>query len=529
MNKKDKNSRVKEIIAVFLKHGITKGTKILQNPEEIRIALEELGPTFVKIGQILSTRPDLLPEDFINEFKKLQDDVKPEKSDEIIRIIEDEFNDDIDNIFISFDREPMASASMAQVHKAIIKDGDEVVVKVQRPNIRERMLEDISILRSIAKITTLTFHDYAINLNDVIDELWDSANNELDFIKESNNVELFYQNNRDVNCIKVPKVFKEYTTSKVITMEYIDGIKISNCDELDDKGYDLEDIAKKLVQNYFKQVFEDGYFHGDPHPGNILINDRKIAYIDFGMMGYISKSMRTKFMQFISGIAMRDIWEMTESVIRIGIIKGKLDKNKLYGDISEIYSRYIDESLGDINIAEMMNEVFKVCKKNSIVMPKDMVMLLKAIMTLEGLLTIIAPSISVMDVVIPYIKSQIASQQDLKKGILDDAENMLIAYKNLLKIPSMINNLIKNLNSGKIKVQMEYADLEKIINDSNRIANRVIWGIVVAAMLISSALIVRAGFVPDIIGVSHLGFIGYALSGILGIWLLISIIKSGKI
>lgn len=529
MNKKEKSIRIKEIISVFLKHGIEKKAKMLKNPKEIRLALEELGSTFVKIGQILSTRPDLLPEDFISEFQKLQDAVKQESSEEIIKIIESEMNSSIEELFIHFDEEPIASASMAQVHKAKTKEGLEVVVKVQRPGIREKMLGDISILRDIAKITSLTFHDTTVNLTDVVEELWNSANDELDFIKEADNIMLFAVNNNGVNYIRVPKVFKEFTTSKVITMEYIDGVKISNCLGLEKQGYDLEDIAKKLIQNYFKQVFEDGFFHGDPHPGNILINMRKIVYIDFGIMGVMDENTREKFMEFLYGIAMMDLWTITESVMKIGVINGKVDKNKLYEDIREIYNKYIDSTLENLNIAEMIDEVFKVCKRNYISMPRDMVILLKGVMTLEGLITTINPKISMIDIIIPYVKDQIINKKDFKKEINDDLITLAVAYKSIIKFPSLINDLMKNLNTGKIKVQMEYSDLEKIINDSNKIANRLIWGIVVSAMLISSALIVKTGFIPSVVDASELGFIGYGLSAILGVWLLVSIIKSGKL
>lgn len=524
MGKNNRKSRLKEIIEVFLKNGIHNKSKILQNPVAIRKALEELGPTFVKIGQILSTRPDLLPKEFINEFKKLQDNVKPENIEVILGILEEEFNEDLDNIFYSFEKEPIASASIAQVHIAILPTGERVVVKVQRPGIREKMLGDIAILKKLIKIVNLTFKDTRININDVLDELWNSANNEMDFLKEADNIEKFLENNRDVKFITSPIVYKEYTTNKVLTMEYVDGIKISRCDDLIKAGYDLQEISEKLIINYLKQVFDDGFFHGDPHPGNILINGTKIAYIDFGVMGSISKSMQSKFVEFLYGVATKDIWMMTEAILKIGIFKDNINKNILYQDIDNIYNKYVEATLEEINLSEMISEVLIICKKNSITIPRDMVILMKGIMTLEGLIAVISPKISLLDIAALYGRDRIINKKFINEELQSIIKDILLSYKDIVKIPTSLNRLIQNINSSKIKVQMEYTDLKNTTESLNKMVNKLVLGMIIAALILSSALVIRVD-IGSIINWSSLGFLGYTVCGVLAIYLIKLVMK----
>ena len=266
--------RLKEIISVAMKYGFKNGIK---NPKELRLALEELGPSFVKIGQLLSTRVDILPIEYINEFQKLQDDVSPEKFSIMKEVIEFELKDTIDEIFLDFKKTPIASASLSEVYLAKLKTGEKVVVKVQRPYVKEKMLSDIQILKKLAPFVNFTATGEFVDMKKVVDELSKATEKELNFIEEMNNIIKFTENNLDVKFITVPKVYEEYCTSKVLVMDYISGIKIDNVNKLTESGYDVNDIATKITYNYFKQVFEDGFFHADPHPGNILISDNTIS------------------------------------------------------------------------------------------------------------------------------------------------------------------------------------------------------------------------------------------------------------
>lgn len=529
MNKKmeaiRQRDRIKEIISVFIKHGIKQG---INNPAEIRKALEELGPTFIKIGQILSTRPDILPENYITEFGKLQDNVAPEEYDKITEIVENALNDKICNKFEKFDEKPIACASMAEVHAAVLKTGQRVVVKVQRPMAKEKMLSDIAILKRLSHFIKYTPQGNVLNPTEIVEELWQSAKKELDFNIESENIEKFSELNKYVKFITCPKVYKDYTTSDVLVMEYMDGIKIGNTEELKEQGYDLEDIACKLIQNYFKQLFEDGFFHADPHPGNILICDRKIAYIDFGMMGSLSKGMQEKFKSFLYGVATRDIELMTSTAIRIGIKKGTINSHKLYSDIEQIYNEFMEGSLYDVDLPQMMEEVFKACNKNNISMPRDITLMLKGIMTIEGVAAAIAPDLNIMSIIIPYVKSQVMKKRNFKDDFYEQLENLYMMSRSSLKIPTKFLELMNCAQAGKLKIQMEHTNLEGNINELSKMANRIVFGLIVSSLIIGSSLLVMADVGPKIYDMPAFGFIGFLGAAIMGVWLIISILKSGK-
>jgi ubiquinone biosynthesis protein len=528
MNRKNERERVREIISVFFKYGIKEGITNITNPTQVRMALEELGPTFIKIGQILSTHPELISEEYIVEFQKLQDNVRPEKFDDIKRIVESELKGNLYDFFSCFKEEPVASASMAQVHLARLKTGERVVVKVQRPRVKEIMLSDLAILKRLSFLMRLAPQGQVLNPSEVVKELKQTAENELDFLNEANNIKKFYENNKDIKYIACPKVYDQFTTPNIIVMEYIAGIKISNTSKLKKEGYDFEDIASKLTANYLKQVLEDGFFHADPHPGNILIRDNKIAYIDFGMMGTLGKGLINKFNMFIYGLATRNLDEITRAIIRIGVKKGQINSKKLYSEIEHIYNNYVDQSLFEIDLAELMDDIFKVCRNNNIAMPREVTMLMRGLMTLEGVVINITPDMNIMDIAVPYIRGRMLASRDYKQDIAEQVENLYNFSKVGLKIPVRMLELINSALAGKLKVQMEHTNLEKSIGELNKMVNRLVFSIVVASLIIGSSLVIRADAGPKMYGVSAFGFIGYVGTAVLAFWLLISILRSGK-
>lgn len=521
-------SRLREIISVFVKHGLNNGIQGFTDPYELRKAFEELGPTFVKIGQILSTRPDLIPSMYIEEFNKLQDNVKPDEFNELRFTIEKELDSNLKDIFIQISEIPLASASMAQVHLALLLTGEEVAVKIQRPGIKEKMLGDIYILKKISKFIKRVIPEDLVDIDNVIDELEKSAINELNFLIEAENMEKFRNYNKDVKYIYCPEVYKDYSTEKILTMGYVKGIKISDITTIDLEGYDLNDIAVKLVQNYMKQVLEDGFFHGDPHPGNLMIYKNKIAYLDFGIMGVLNNSLRRKFNALITAIALKDLDKMTDSVIRIGDFNPNIDRLILKKDISVIYDRYIESSLEEIELSQIMEEIFNVAKKNHIKMPKDMVVLSKSLLTIEGLVSILDPTITMMDIVIPYVQSRLMDSDNLKKEFKENLMESYFAYKAGLKIPVSLHKLIEKINNDDTKLGLNVKDLDEIMSETNRMVNRVVFAIIVSAIILSSSLILHRNIGPKIMDISILGLGGYLFAGILGFWLLISILKSGR-
>jgi len=528
--------RVREIISVFLKHGLKDGLAIINNPVQLREALEDLGPTFIKIGQVLSTRPDIVSQPIIEEFKKLRDNVSPVKFEEIKTIIENELHKPLDEIFLSFDKEPIACASIAQVHSAKLKNGQKVVVKVQRPNIKDMIIGDINILKKLAKFLEVSPQVAVVNPVEIIDELGKTLTTELDFINEAKNIEIFKKYNKNIKYIKIPKVYNEYTTENLIVMEYIEGVKISEKSLLVEKGYLLDEIAEKLVNNYMKQIFVDGFFHGDPHPANIIITEDAIAYIDFGMMGVLNETARRKYLALLEGIATSDIDKITNSILRIAIKKKDLNPDKFGSQIKELYSYYAYLPVEEINIPEVTEEIFKICRKNGISMPREATMLIKGIVTIESIISDLSPDINIMKITVPFIRKLKLEDINLTEDFLDQLNNMYILLsKQGLKIPVQLGQLIGNILDEKVKIKLEHTNLDKsFFSELNKMVNRIVFSIIVASLIIGSSLIIRSDFgqglkIFGITNVNILGLIGFLGAGILGFWVLISILRSGKL
>jgi len=530
------NKRVREIISVFLKHGLKDGLALVNNPAQLRAAVEDLGPTFIKIGQVLSTRPDIVSQPIIDEFKKLRDNVSPAKFEDIKYIIENELHEPLNEIFSSFDKEPIACASIAQVHSAELKNGQKVVVKVQRPNIRDMITGDINILKKLAKFLKVSPQVAVINPVEIIDELGNTLKTELDFLNEAKNIKTFAKHNKDIKHIKVPKVFDKYTTENLIVMEYIEGIKISDKASLLEKGYFLDDIAKKLVNNYMKQIFIDGFFHGDPHPGNIIITENTIAYVDFGMMGVLNEAARHKYIALLEGIASGDIDMITNSILRIGIKKRDLNPDKLNPQIKDLYSYYAYLPVEEISIPEITEELFKICRRNGISTPREATMLIKGIVTIESVISDLSPDINIMKITVPFIRKLKFEEVNLTENLLEQLNNLYILLsKQGLKIPVQLGQLIGNTLDGKVKIKLEHTNLEKgFFNELNKMVNRLVFSIIIASLVIGSSLIIRSDLgqglkVFGITNVNVLGLIGFLGAGILGFWILISILRSGKL
>ena len=518
--------RIKEVASTFIRHGFKKG---VNNPKEFRLALEELGPTFVKIGQILSTRPDILPQEYINELNNLQNNVKPEKYETIKNIIEEDLKKPLGEIFPYFEEKPIASASLAEVHLAKLHTGEEVVVKIQRPNAKESMMGDISILKKLTPVINFTSPGGVIDMKEVVDELSMATEMELDFLNEAENIKRFYENNKDVEFIICPKVYDEYTTNKILVMDYIDGIKIDRVDKLKEEGYDLSDLSTKLAYNYFKQIFEDGFFHADPHPGNLLIHDRKIGYLDFGLMGSLDENVQKRFNDLLIGIANRDVSEMTKSVLKFGLKRGPVDSKKLYDDIEQIYNRYIDESLYEFDLPQIINEVITACKENNIYMPKGITLMAKGLMTLQGVIANLDTELNIMDVAAPYVKNHLMENKLKSMNISKVTETLASSIMASLTLSTKVSELINHILNGRLKAELEFKKTEESINELNRMMNRLIFGLIVAALLVGSSIVINANVGPKVEGMSVFGLAGYLGAAVAGLLLLISIFRSGKL
>ena len=342
--------RLKEITAVLHKHAITRGV----SPEKLRLILTDLGPTFIKLGQIMSMRSDILPKRYCDELMKLCSDVAPMPFAEVEEVLREAFGCPWQEEFQEIQEKPLGSASIAQVHRAVLKTGEEVVIKVQRKGIYEIMARDIGLMKKAVKLLPPVSIKEAVDLNLVLEELWRVTQEEMNFLTEAANMEEFSRKNKKVAFVKTPILYREYTTASVLVMEYIDGIPIDHKEELLAGGYDLDEIGSKFVDNFIKQVMDDGFFHADPHPGNVMIQGGKIVWIDMGMMGRLNDRDRELIGQAIEGVALNDIGKIQDAVLALGEFKGKPNQSRLYTDIRDLMAKYGTADFGEIDIVEIL-------------------------------------------------------------------------------------------------------------------------------------------------------------------------------
>ncbi|OXT06399.1 2-polyprenylphenol 6-hydroxylase [Thermoanaerobacterium thermosaccharolyticum] len=493
--------------------------------ERIRITLEELGPTFVKMGQLLSTRPDLLPNDIIVELSKLQDDVPPVEFETIKKIIEEELKDDVSNLFRSFDEKPIASASIGQVYRARTKEGYDVVVKVQRPGIYDKINGDIIILKTIAKILNERLTDSPVDFVDIVNELSESLLNELDYTLEGNNADKFRENFINETYVYIPKIYWEYTTKKVLTMEYIDGISVKNKHKLIENGFDLKKIAYNGAMSILMQIFEFGFFHGDPHPGNILIkSDGKLSYIDFGIVGYMDRSNRQMIVELFKAFIDNDTDEVISILTDMDAIRDETNIRHLKYDLSGMISYFYNTPLKNININDSVKKITSLIYKYKLIMPAEFTLLLKSLATIEGVGKELDPEFSISDIARDFIRKIYINNFNFIKTLNSNAKDLHKIYVHLKKLPSKIQSIISKILKDNIRVKLDIEETEKMKYDLNLMINKMIISIIAASLIIGSSLIMSSDGGYMIYGYNAVGLIGYLISFFLCMMIVYNII-----
>lgn len=514
---KNNPSRLGEIIAIIKKYHLTKNI----TPENVRHTLEELGPTFVKMGQILSSRDDLIPKEYCEELQKLKHAVKPMPFEKVEEILTQEYDCSPTEIFKELDHNPVGSASIAQVHKAKLKTGEIVAVKVRRENIEELMERDAKLLKKVISILRLNkiFGDI-IDLTQVIDEMYDRAKEEMDFYTERKHIEEFSENNKELVYLKPLKVYSKYSTNNILVMEYIDGYNISDTEELKQAGYDLDEIADKLAHNYLKQAIDDGFYHADPHSDNIKIIDGKIAYLDFGMMGRLSKRNRTLLSECIMAIVKNDINEVAHLFTLLDVSNHQVDYMQLKNDIRKVLDKNKTTAIINIDIKEFVTEVFILLRRNEITLPKEITMLIRGIVVLEGTLEKISPNINLLEI----LEAKVNPKEALfnKDKMTDFALSSIKSGANLLLIPKEALTTLRGINSGELRFNIELNDSKHQIDRIERIVHLVIISALDVAFIIgTSQMVLKAdGSLPFIFYLYMTGAI------ICTIWLLYKLIIS---
>ncbi len=514
----ESNPRFLEILTILRKNGLQKGF----SPEKLRKTLEDLGPTFIKVGQILSMRKDMLPKEYCQELTRLRSDVVPMRFADVCAVIETSCGSPVTSLFSSFDEVPLGSASIAQVHLATLPEGGRVVVKAQRIGIYEMMAQDIALLRRASGIVKLAGRiGDVINFDALLDEFWTIAQEEMNFLKEAENVEEFCEQNKAIVYVSCPQIYQKLTTDKVLVMEYVDGFRITDKEALLENGYDLSEIGLKLVTNYVKQVAEDGFFQADPHPANLMIRDGKIVWIDLGMMGRLSARDRNLIEKAISAVSMHDYVGVKDVVLKLGQVRGKVDHARLYADIESIVTQYGEAEIGDLDLTTILEDVLEVAKRHEIAMPRGISMLARGVATIEGVIADLCPEISFLELMIHYHSGTVFSKIDWKKELLQSSHAAVDSGKKALEIPSLVSDMLKTTIKGRTKMNLEISGLRDLTKAANNLVNKLILGIIIAALILGSSLVSLSDAYPRVLSVPLPAVFGFTLALLLSLGLII--------
>lgn len=465
--------------------------------ERIRMVLEELGPTYVKFGQAFSSREDLLPAEMVTELKKLQDKVEPEEM-EVQKLVADELNINPSEFFEYIQEEPFASASISQVYKAKLKEGDSVILKIRRTGIREVVTADMLIMKDIARLLTSYSELFRrINLVEVLEAFEQSIFQELSFLNELSNIERFSRNFKGNKSIYVSKVYPELSNDTVLCMEFIDGVKITELDGLLNWGLDPETIARRGLDLYLKQILEHGFFHADPHPGNLLVlKSGQISFIDFGSMGSITPVEKELLEDLISHFMSQDSRRLIAVLKKMAIRFNIKDEARLEKDIQHFFNLLDGASLQHIDVKEVLSRFSAILNENEILMPANLYLLVRGIVLIEGIGRALIPDLNIIESLKPYI-FQIAMRRLSPENLKKNGMRLLNTLNDSLKtMPDDVQSVIGKLNSGELKVIQEVKDMPKIMEQFNRGVGVVVQAILIAALFVSAAILVLADRAP---------------------------------
>ena len=516
--KMDNRSRMKEIREVLFRNHITRGV----TPEKLRVILEELGPTYIKLGQIMSLHSDILPKAYCDELVKLNYDVTPMPFSEVEEVINRSYREDWHQYFKTIDQEPLGSASIAQVHRAVLLTGEEVVVKVQRKGIYDMMARDIGLLHRIVRLMpSVGGLKNVVDLGMILDEMWAVAQEEMDFLKEAANIEEFTRNNTGIAYVRVPHLYREYTTSRVLVMEYVGGCAINDREHLLSRGYDLEEVGRKFINNYIKQVMEDGFFHADPHPGNVKVHDGKIVWIDMGMMGRLSNRDKTLMERAIRSIAISDIASLESTILELCEVKGKVDDGRLYRELRTLVERYGKMSLGNIDVVDFFMQVLEIMKENGLKLPHGMTMLGRGLNHMQGVLSEICPDINMVEIAMARIRESSMEQFDLKHEMQRGGRKLYTAAYKTVEIPPLVKSALEEYLKGQATVNMKLDATKEMSHLLRRLVRNIVMGLWVMALLIGSSIICTTEMRPQILGIPALGFFGFMLAFIICLYIFI--------
>lgn len=548
------SARFREILGVFNKYNVLGNLARQTNPEEVRHAFEELGPTFIKLGQMLSVRTDIVTQAFSDELQNLQDNVRADDFPISKQTIETELRCPLADVFSEFEEQPFASASIGQTHRATLLDGTKVAVKVQHPDIQEEITLDMSLLKKVLPIIKFIPDANVLNPKEVLEEVRTSLMDEVDYNKEAENGMRFYENNHGEGIIVSPRFFLEHCTRRVLVMEFMAGesLKVFLDREIEEAQQEeyrkiKKEIGDVLVKNYLKQVFEDGFFHADPHPGNILIEftqvealapiknrtktkrlgnltfqmhyeeeqelpPYRIAYLDFGMMGHLDQSLIDRLSKVVTSLYFNNTMEIGSAVLNLCHQTGPFQPDDFFEELSVFLGRYSDMAIGDMDFQQLFFQVVDICRRNNLQMDPAITMLVKAFATLEGVVQVLDPELSMIKVAIPFGEMYLRKQLNWGDVGRKIGWEFLSVAKALPKLPEKTVGALDIFNRGQAKLNLEIKRQDEIFNRVERLVNKLVVGLVLAAIIIGSSMLVEFSPHANSSFITSLGLFGYGAS-----------------
>ena len=523
-----RRTRMRQIVSIARKHGLPGSI----TPVEFRAMLEDLGPSFVKIGQTLSTQSDILPQPYCDELRKLQADSDPLPFDEMLAALDEQYGAGRRReVFAEIDSTPLGSASLAQVHRARLVTGEDVAIKVQRPGVRETMALDIEIMRNlVGRLGRFVKDDQLVDLQGVVEEMWATFLKETNFCEEASNLEEFARNNADCVYVAVPKVYKQYCNEYVLVMEYVDGVPIGHAGELRRRGYDLEEIGTKLLDNYASQILDQGFFHADPHPGNILIRGGQIVYIDLGLMGRLDATDRADFGAMVKAVGLRDSAGLSDALMRFAV---KVDESKVnypqfLEQLDDIIGKYATEDVASIDIAAFLAEVLAVTRASHVTRPSSVTNVSRGVITVEGTVAPYLHDQSIISIINRHVLEKSDPASEAKQLMEDVARGTVSSGRGLMQAATYSGQALKMLTRGQLRINTEVIGSDNLFRGMSLIFTRVTLALIIMGLFIGSSMLALSPLEPKLLGVPALAFLGFAAAVVLSIWVFVSILRSGS-
>lgn len=500
--------------------------------QHLREMLDELGPTFVKFGQVLSTRPDVVPPDILVELRKLQDAVTPVPFAQIERVVEEDLKLPLDKLFLEFEERPIAAASIGQVHRAVLPDGSRVAVKIQRLDAPRQIASDLALLDQAAKLAKERIRalDF-IDVRNLVDEFGRGLRQELDYRTEARNAQAFYRNFADEPNVIVPRVYSSHTTARVLTLEFVDGIQLRDLDVASYEPEERKRLAYLITEAWMTMIFRHGFFHGDPHPANIMVVDRdRIGLVDFGLAGRLSNDDMEKLTRLFIDAANENVDQLPKRLADLGVRFPKDREERLTADLRELYYRYYGAKLTDIDPLQVIRESFQLIYANNIRLPARFVLLDKAIATVGAVGVELYEDFNVFEVARPYARGLLLGRFAPDRVAAVARKEIVGLGRVLRETPYQLHDFLEQARGGRLEVGFVHKGLDEFMHRIDIVFNRLVVALVVAGGLIGSSLIgVFAKEGPQIAGINAISFFGFVLSTVLGVWLMVGVIRSGRL